>query len=436
VTFLHRISIKGLFGLYNHDLELRRDPPITVVAGPNGIGKTTLLGLTHSFLTGDFRELFKHHFDSLSVTSRTGVVLTVEPQPSDRDDEATPLVVHLRRSGRRGASQETTVQIPRRHELTLPPYIEQVGPDLFVDQRTRDPLSSDDVERRYGRLQLRRRRNRPSFPEWFVPDDWPTDFIETKRLDSLLTRARVAVRKEAVARAPIHHYLDSVRAAMEAVRSESARRAQTRDRTFVRRLLDKGSRLTVKPEELRTRYSMIEARASELAQNGLLHDTLDVLPGGNLNPTEKRIISLFLDDFAEKMAPLEPVSSKLNQLKAIIDPKFLNKTIEFDAGEGVQFIAEPDNVPIDADALSSGEQHELALMSRLLFSVPSGTTVLIDEPELSLHVSWQHRMLGDLAGIAQLAGLSFVLATHSTALINGQWELVEELGPIEDEPDA
>src|SRR5205823_3171527 len=140
----------------------------------------------------------------------------------------------------------------------------------------------------------------------------------------------------------------------------------------------------------------------------LLDDSLEELPETKLNPTEKRILSVFLDDFDAKMRPLEPVSSKLNQLKAIIETKFLNKRVVFDPRQGVVFRARPNGAIIDADALSSGEQHELALMSRLLFSVPPRSNVLIDEPELSLHVSWQHKMIGDLTAIAKLARLSFV----------------------------
>jgi predicted ATPase len=434
MAFLRHITIRGLFGLYDHALDLRADPPVTIVAGPNGIGKTTLLSLTHSLLTTAFFDLSRQHFEELSVVSDSGDRLTAKPQPHDAEDEG-PFVLALELKQTKRRLKQATVKVPSaRPDLSLPPYIEQVSPDTFVDQRTHEFLHGDEVFRRYGRFRGRRPRRAFQLPAWFVPDEWPTDFIETKRLDSLLARSRAALGgKRESTRAPIDHYLDAVKESMERVRFESSRIAQRGDRTFARRLLDKASRLTVKEEELRSRYSTIEARATELARNGLLDDSLDVLPGGKLNPTEKRIISLFLDDFASKMQPLEPVSSKLNQLKEIVALKFLNKRIDFDAHDGVTFIAEPDQARINADALSSGEQHELALMSRLLFSVPRGTTVLIDEPELSLHVTWQHKMLGDLTAIAALAGLSFVLATHSTAIINGRWELVEELGPIDDD---
>ena len=127
------------------------------------------------------------------------------------------------------------------------------------------------------------------------------------------------------------------------------------------------------------------------------------------------------------------MSDKLDELRAIVEPKFLNKTISVDPDSGIRFITSPSMAEIGASALSSGEQHEVALISRLLFSEHPGTTVFIDEPELSLHVSWQHAMLADLEDIAEVAKLSFVLATHSTAIINNRWDLVEELGPIDDQ---
>jgi hypothetical protein len=226
--------------------------------------------------------------------------------------------------------------------------------------------------------------------------------------------------------------------ALERARRDSARINQAQDRSFARRLLTKASRMSVNADALRRRYKEVGERASHLTENGLLADTLDVLPAGGLNPTEKRILSLFLDDFEAKLEPLDPVSAKLDRLRSIVGTKFLNKEMEIDPAKGVVFLAAPHRQEIPPEALSSGEQHELALISRLLFSEQPGTTVFIDEPELSLHVGWQHRMLQDLAEIAEVADLSFVLATHSTAIINGRWDVVEEIGSLaaEDEDTA
>ena len=138
--------------------------------------------------------------------------------------------------------------------------------------------------------------------------------------------------------------------------------------------------MSVNAEALRTRYAAVGLRASHLTANGLLADTLDVLPRGRPNPTEKRILSLFLDDFEAKLQPLDPVSAKVDRLGAIVGHKFLNKSVGIDPAKGVVFLAAPADREIAPEALSSGEQHELALISRLLFSEAPGTTVFIDEP--------------------------------------------------------
>ena len=302
---------------------------------------------------------------------------------------------------------------------------------MFRDTRTNRLMTLAEVTRRYG---LRRFR-RPDPPDWFVPDDWRTDFIETKRLDSLMLSLRERGGEIDLDRAPIDSYLDEVNSAMSGARAESTRLSQLGERSFARRMLDRTDQpRSVNEEKLRDRYSEVEKTAAQLAANGLLAESLDLLPAGKLSPTEKRVVKLFLDDFDKKMQPLASTSARVSQLREIVQSKFLNKRIVFDPQDGPTFVTEPDGTSIPADALLLGEQHELALVSRLLFSVPAGTTVLVDEPELSLHVSWQHRMITDLTGIAQLAGLSFVLATHSTAIINGRSDLVEDLGPIDDNP--
>lgn len=79
------------------------------------------------------------------------------------------------------------------------------------------------------------------------------------------------------------------------------------------------------------------------------------------------------------------------------------------------------------ESLSSGEQHELVLFFELLFKVPSGSLVLIDEPEISLHIVWQEQFLDDVQKITQLANIDVLMATHSLDIITGHSDLVVSL---------
>lgn len=77
----------------------------------------------------------------------------------------------------------------------------------------------------------------------------------------------------------------------------------------------------------------------------------------------------------------------------------------------------PDGSIVPFDELSSGEQHLLVMAIKLIAEAGEGSVVLIDEPELSLHVGWQVALPGILALIRRRLGCQMVVATHSPIVI-------------------
>ncbi len=67
--------------------------------------------------------------------------------------------------------------------------------------------------------------------------------------------------------------------------------------------------------------------------------------------------------------------------------------------------------------LSSGEQQLLTLALKLTAYAGDSTVILIDEPELSLHVSWQRAIPVMLEIVGSLTGCSMVVATHSPVVV-------------------
>ncbi|WP_313250754.1 AAA family ATPase [Stenotrophomonas indicatrix] len=67
--------------------------------------------------------------------------------------------------------------------------------------------------------------------------------------------------------------------------------------------------------------------------------------------------------------------------------------------------------------LSSGEQQLLTLALKLTAYAGDGTVILVDEPELSLHVSWQRAIPGMLEIVSSRMGCSMVVATHSPVVV-------------------
>ena len=270
MSTIHSISVEGLFGLYDHSIELRHDAPVTIVAGPNGIGKTTLLRLASALLTGSYAGIRGDEFTSLEVTAVDGFRLRATPDGSDETRGRKRLLLQQFRPGH-GTSDEDVVAVgmPDPRELGLPPYLEPFGDDSFIDTRDGERVPLDYVYARYARGRDILKASEP--PSWFVKDRWRVGFIETKRLDTQIATRRSG-HPDTGPRAPIYQYLETVADSLRSARQESARINQASTRTVARRLLTEYSRRSVKPDPLRARYARVGERASVLTRNGLLSD--------------------------------------------------------------------------------------------------------------------------------------------------------------------
>ena len=80
----------------------------------------------------------------------------------------------------------------------------------------------------------------------------------------------------------------------------------------------------------------------------------------------------------------------------------------------------------DIDVPSSGQMRILSIFSALSVMEP-GSTVMIDEPELSLHINWQERLISTLT--SSLPHLQFILASHSPHVIINHTEAIYEVPP-------
>jgi predicted ATPase len=77
--------------------------------------------------------------------------------------------------------------------------------------------------------------------------------------------------------------------------------------------------------------------------------------------------------------------------------------------------------------LSSGEEQLLALAYELLFGCEPQSLVLLDEPELSLHVAWLQGLLDAFVEMGTSRNLQFLIATHSPSVLSGYRELERSL---------
>lgn len=103
----------------------------------------------------------------------------------------------------------------------------------------------------------------------------------------------------------------------------------------------------------------------------------------------------------------------LNDYERIVN-KFLNNK-SFSIKKDGSFEVFSGARRIDLKNLSSGEKHIIALLGRAALSGEKGSVFIADEPELSLHLTWQRMMLPSILELSPKSQI--IVATHSPAII-------------------
>ena len=84
--------------------------------------------------------------------------------------------------------------------------------------------------------------------------------------------------------------------------------------------------------------------------------------------------------------------------------------------EGINIISKTGN-KLNSSNLSSGEKQILFLLCNVLISGNTASLFLIDEPELSLNVKWQRKLINSLLEVASDSRCQFIFATHSLEIL-------------------
>jgi predicted ATP-binding protein involved in virulence len=272
---------------------------------------------------------------------------------------------------------------------------------------------------------------------WFqeIRESIPVRFIETQRLLNSTAEAR----NQSSARRPtmslaVTLYSEELAKTIIAKLADSTARSQELDRTFPSRLVDLAARHSdIAESELREKLAELEAKRKSLMAVGLVDQNASdaVLAANRIDANTKAVLSLYIEDTRQKLAIFDDIAPKIELLTRIINKRFLYKKTSISRKDGFVFTS-PNGTRLALEKLSSGEQHELVLFYELLFKASPGSLIMIDEPEISLHVVWQEQFLQDVQDITRLADVDVLIATHSPDIIDGHRDLVVELEGPED----
>jgi len=441
---LVRARVTKVLGTYNHDLAFDEADDFVIIYGPNGVGKTKFLEIVYSVSRLDARTLSKLPFESAELEYADGHRMSAQIVDSPKDmlfPEGSQIRFKLfRPEYKRPVIWSAAGDDMERWLSERTPW-RQIDANLWEDRTDGEVLTISELEERFEDRFSERTNHEPMPDEMKEYRDNALSYlIETQRLriensrDSDFIRRRVRY-PSAGNRGPvlskISQHAQKMRFLVSEAQTEHSVITQQLDRTFPNRVIaSKPSENAADDSDIRKRYNEQNEFRSRLGRvaSVALEDALS-LPDQPLNGWMLQLLSLYLDDTDKKLAPFEVLLQKIELLEDIINSRLLNKRLQVTAGKGLTVTDIVHERLIDLNSLSSGEQHEIILMFDLLFNVPEGALVMIDEPEISLHVVWQLAFIPDVQRIAEVAGFRFVVATHSPQIINDVWDRAVRLGP-------
>ncbi|MEV7619131.1 AAA family ATPase [Microbacterium sp. NPDC089321] len=429
----------NVLGEYYHQVTFPAAQDFLIVYGPNGVGKTKFLEIIHYMSRLDATRLSRMPFESATLTYSDGTVLRVEgkdlPVLSDKRSRRRRLRFQLSLNGKHAEKWDYNGDSFEEWFIENTPWRPYGDGELWEDQRDGELVTLDELQRRHPANGRRGSLKIPTAFRTFAAHN-SSYLIETQRLrieQAMESRGfpnRHGRRPEHTSK--IAEHAAKMRSLVNEAQTEHSTITQQRDRDFPNRVLAASSE-AVDAESVRERYESQNKFRSRLGRVASvdLADALS-LPDKDLDPFELRLLDLYLDDAEAKLAPFRTLLEKIELLEEVINSRLLRKRLEVTAKDGLSVKHLDDDRLIDLNSLSSGEQHEIILMFDLLFNVREGALVLIDEPEISLHVVWQLAFIPDVQKIAALADFRFLVATHSPQIINDAWDQAYPLGPAEE----
>ncbi len=435
-SYVKKLEAIGIHGRFDMEIDLK--PGVNIVFGINGTGKTTFLHILANALNGEFSRFAYITFDSIKIRLDDATILLKQQIKNNAK------VVVVKRGNK--IIQEIPIRLIKKSERFYNKDQERL---LTTRERVRllqDDLSSEEIqllmdgsdrfstepilssayfpafrtmidawvssqERRERRISPERWTNlaTKSAREWFgmfVPSvNYPSLLEIEQRLTDEIQQARFII-----SRADREYLSDAF---LQIFESLSERKKQNLEReTILREIKELFDRLENSPlQEESTLVTKVYSKLREsIYDPDFTHEeertatrVLDVY-----RDLLRRIVDVQEKSFVDIQRYLQSVNGFLENKKLIVDPsvpRFRSGVvgIRFNDGTSTRGLR----------VLSSGER-QIVTMIYAATHMSAQQLVLIDEPEISLHIDWQRDLLSKMA--SQFSGQQIIACTHSPVI--------------------
>lgn len=444
-SLIKSIEIIGLFEMFDYKVEYPTRENVLIITGPNGFGKTQVLNIIFNLFNRKFLFFNKLVFNKITICLSDGVKIIIDKTNVIKNKQLELLVEEpIKGSNIQkelkfiffdngieienfNYSFELSENLIRAIDRFLP--LQRISSDKWVDYRTDQTIEIEELLQTYAdQLPAEVSKNLlkiNSKKANDILDSINVHLIKEQRLFKMVQnpdRNYRNEREQTIMIETIQTYADELKKLIMDRSQQSFIISQSLDSTYPNRLItEKGK---VSKDEYDNRFANLTEKQNKLTNNGLYESKQKVLP---YSADDAKALLVYLNDLEQKLSVFDDLLEKLELFTNILNERrFTYKSIVIDREKGFYFKTN-NNKTLDLNELSSGEQHEVVLLYELIFKTKSGILVLIDEPEISLHISWQKEFLDDLLSIIKIQDFQVLIATHSPSIINDRWDLVYNL---------
>ncbi|MFQ3544231.1 AAA family ATPase [Halobacillus rhizosphaerae] len=418
------VAVKELFGYNTYSFDLSNlIENLTIIHGPNGTGKTTVFKMLEAlskkelniFFNTPFKEFYvegnKFSLKIKQISSEEIVLINCLTQ-EEAEFEYFDIGINWKEDfdeGNRYLHEVGAIRLgPRRYEFEGKRYHYNELCEMLIE----DSIDKDSI---------------PDFINDIL-DNLSVKYIGSERLTEGENRRVV-------------ENTNILKNIIKKAETKYAFRSKDLDGVFPQRIIEqsKDKNTHIDPEKILEKLNNLISKRAELTKRGILSEqaSTDILLEEKIQSSEfydnlvlKQILSVHIDHNEKKMEVFDNLILKIKTFEEMVTNFLEHKKIEINRNEGYSIKWENDvrNEDIPLEKLSSGEQHFLVLFFELIFKTEENQIILIDEPEISLHISWQLDLVDNLLKIVEMNKNQFLLATHSPSILRNHKELSIPVG--------
>ena len=412
---LSRIVYKKLFGVFDYEINLKKGG-VTIITGPNGFGKSTILKSIDAFYSLDIMFFSRLNYEKISFFSN------VDDKPISIEKKGQEIIIN----GFEINVNDLQGEIIKRFRR---PYYYRIDESKWIDRRTDEIISKDEIIQSYIQNSYIDEEIEIQSTEFLKLREKVKNYSgETKFIrEQRLLRERVHGRNEKQTVNVIDELPDQFKKKINMVSNIYSSEANKLDSSYPNRLFETKKGIT---KEEYTKYLKYMNEKFEKLNKYNISDIKILGKQVKFLEEHSKALKVYFSDFEKKYKVFEELIEQLDLFTDIINSRLKFKDIRISRDEGIVVYRSNTDEQLRLDQLSSGEKQEIILFYELIFESDKNIHLLIDEPEISLHIEWQLRFIDDLLRIAEKKKFKVTVATHSPQIINNHWDIQIDLGEM------